>query len=288
MYSDIKDIFEDYIKAAEDKEETFRTVLKTYSKTFPSEKIDTLPIYLHTLLKKFSDKYDFEKIRQNWINGYKTGNNVIDNYMTAAIQSFQNNPNEGIDLLSEDNKDSFYGQVYEAIFNWIGKQYEGRGVSFAGIGTQIHSGDMEVLVHGIDIGRYIEIKYTDDYMSIIERSAKESTGTYDSTDQVYEQINKDIERVLAESVSGDYSIKWKNNYDSIYEALMRNSIPKQGILEISKEMVKLPMSLIFIFKSEGLWLSQVYEKICPIVQSNAWKIIQNKTGNRLKKQLWYS
>ena len=289
MYNDIQQIFDDYIKAAKDKEETFRAVLKTYSNTFPSKTIDELPAYLHKILQTIANRYNFEAIRTNWINGIKTDNEVFDNYLEAAIKSFQDNPQEGIDLLSEENKDNFYGQIYEGLFNWIGSKYQGKSISFPGIGTEIHSGDAKILVQGIDIGRYIEIKYSDDYMSIIERSAKESKEKYASTDQVYEQINADIQKVLAESVSGNYSTQWKDEYDSIYEQLWRNDVsPETDISSIAQSMVKLPMSLIFLFKNEGLWLSEVYAKIEPIVQDNADKIIKNKIGDRLKSQLWYS
>ena len=286
LHDDISKRFKFYKSIAKDKEEVLKTLLKTQSNIFPKEQIERLPEYLIENFKPYRDTWDFENIRDRWLNPKDEihNNSVFSQYLQAAIDDFKTNPNESIDLLDEQYKDAFFGQVNEALFQSMSKRV---GLPFEGMGTERHPGDMQILINKFDIGRYIELKYTDDYMSVIQKAAKTNQNTYASTDEVYLQILADINSYLLSSFGKNYTDQWSSDIDAAiveYQILQGERLTS----EMAEKLNFNPVCLIFLMQNEGLWLSQLLDKIEPIVQTNAQSIIRKTTGKRTRDMLWYS
>jgi hypothetical protein len=150
----------------------------------------------------------------------------------------------------------------------------------------------------IDLGNYIEVKYSDDYMQVIAKTHSESTEKFATTDQVWEQIYEEIKKGLEESVSANYSSGWmEGDMDAAWDADILLQISHGGKVNRNLEQeynkieeyvnITTPKSIIYIMKNKGLWLSELLGEIEPIVQTNAAYIVKNKIYGINKKRLWY-
>lgn len=317
LYSEINDIFERYINNAQLYESVFKSMLKTMNPSINDELLQQLPQNIFLYAKDLVSKFDFSKGRNSYIiTGKLFGNDFLTNYINKAVEDFKNNPQGSIDLLEPAQQDAFYGQIYEGFIagltsnndfipKLLGLDKHGKtGAIGKGLGTERHSGDIQMFLYdfdlkeAIDLGNYIEVKYSDDYMQTIAKTHSQSTEKFATTDQVWEQIYEEIKKGLEESVSANYSTGWMEKDTEAASDLdwfllvsrksKLNRKLKKEYDEIKKYVnITTPKSIIYIMKSEGLWLSELLDKIRPIVQSNAAYIVKNKKYGINKKRLWY-
>lgn len=318
MYTEINSIFERHIKNALIYEGTFKNIIKTIEPSIEDKKLNDFPKNLFAYAKDLVKRYDFEKGRNTYIStGKLFGNSFLTKYMDKAVEDFKNNPRESVDLLEPAQQNSFYGQVYEGFIAGItskpeilnqllGLDKQGKiGMIGKGVGTERHPGDIQMalkdfnLDKALDLGSYIEVKYSDDYMQVINKAHLQSTEKFATTDQVWEQIYEEIEKGLQSSIAANFSTGWMDEDTSkaldlsLFLQTSRNGMSDRNILlEYAKiqEYVSTstPKALIYIMKSKGLWLSQLLKEVQPIVEKNAAYIIKNKIYGINKKRLWYN
>lgn len=318
MYTEISSIFDRYINDAHIYEGAFKTMLKTIEPSIDNEALDNLPQNLFLYARDMIQKFDFTQGRNTYMaTGKLFGNKFLSDYMDKAVEDFRTNPQGSIDLLDDAQQDAFYGQIYEGFIAGLTSNPDiinkllgldsrrNMGIVGKGLGTERHPGDIQMFLYdfdlkkAVDLGSYIEVKYSNDYMQTIAKSYSQSNQKFATTDQVWEQIQEEIEKGLETSVSADFSTGWMDKDTSaafdldLFLQLSRNGKFERKV-QSEKDKIKeyvsqtTPKSLIYIMKSEGLWLSELLEKMEPIVQSNASYIIKNKMYGISKKRLWYS
>lgn len=318
MYRDVRDLFEQYIQDAQVYENTFKGMLRTIEPSIDSEKLDKLPQNLFLHIKEIVKQMNFSKGRETYITaGNMFGNKFLTEYMDKAVDDFKTNPQGSIDLLDDSQQNSFYGQIYEGVVagltsnpeiipKLLGLENKGKlGVKGVGLGTERHPGDVQMFLYdfdlqkAVDLGSYIEVKYSDDYMQTIASVYSESTEQFATTDQVWEEIYDEIQKGLEGSISANFSTGWMhkevgyaNDLDFLLYLTRREGYNRQ--IQEEKGYIKdyvaktTPKTLIYIMKSEGLWLSQLLERMEPIVRDNASYIIQHAANNLNRSRLWYS
>ena len=317
LYSGIDEIFDRYINNAKSYESVFKNMLKTMEPSIDNTLLQQLPKNLFLYAKNIVSKFDFPKGRDSYIKtGRLFGNDFLTNYMNKAVEDFKTNPRDSIDLLEPSQQDAFYGQIYEGfiagitsnpdiISRLLGLDKHGKiGAVGKGLGTERHPGDIQMFLYdfdldkAVDLGNYIEVKYSDDYMQVIAKTHSESTEKFATTDQVWEQIYKEIKKGLEESVSTNYSTGWmEGDRDAALDLDLFLQISHGGKVnrKLEQEYDKIkeyvntttPKSIIYIMKNEGLWLSELLDEIRPIVQTNAAYIVKNEIYGINKKRLWY-
>ena len=317
LYSGISDIFNRYINNAQSYESVFKNMLKTMEPSIDDALLQQLPQNLFLYAKDLVSKFDFSKGRDSYIKtGRLFGNDFLTKYMDKAVEDFKTNPQGSIDLLKPAQQDAFYGQIYEGfiagltsnpdiISRLLGLNKHGKiGAIGKGLGTERHPGDIQMFLYdfdlnkAVDLGNYIEVKYSDDYMQTIAKTYSQSTEKFATTDQVWEQIYEEIQKGLETSISANYSTGWMEgdmeaawNLDLLLQISHGGKVNRNLKQEYDKikEYVNVttPKSIIYIMKNEGLWLSELLGKIEPIVQTNAAYIVKNKIYGINKKRLWY-
>lgn len=318
FYSGINEIFNRYINNAQSYESVFKNMLKTIEPSIDNTLLQELPQNLFLYAKDMVSKFNFSKGRDSYIKtGRLFGNDFLTNYMNKAVEDFKTNPQGSVNLLEPAQQDAFYGQIYEGfvagltsnpniISQLLGFDKHGKiGVVGKGLGTERHPGDIQMFLYdfdlnkAIDLGNYIEVKYSDDYMQTIAKTYSQSTEKFATTDQIWEQIYEEIKKGLETSMSTNYSTGWMEgdmeaawNLDLLLQISHGGKVNRNIKQEYNriKEYVNVatPKSIIYIMKSEGLWLSELLGKIEPIVQTNATYIVKNKIYGINKKRLWYS
>lgn len=317
LYSGINEIFKRYISNAQSYESAFRSMLKTMEPSIDNRLLQKLPENLFLYAKDLVSKFDFSKGRDSYIKtGKLFGNDFLTNYMNKAVEDFKTNPKGSVDLLAPAQQDSFYGQIYEGFIAGItsnpdiipkllGLGKHGKiGTIGKGLGTERHPGDIQMFLYdfdlekAIDLGSYIEVKYSEDYMQAIATTHSNSTEKFATTDQVWEQIYEEIKIGLEESVSTNYSAGWmEGDLGAALDLDLLLQISHGGTVDrkLGQEYDKIkeyvntttPKVIIYIMKNEGLWLSELLREIEPIVQTNAAYIVKNKIYGINKKRLWY-
>ena len=317
LYSGINEIFKRYINNAQSYESVFRSMLKTMEPSIDDTLLQQLPKNLFMYAKDLVSKFDFSKGRDSYIKtGKLFGNDFLTNYMNKAVEDFKTNPQGSIDLLEPAQQDAFYGQIYEGFIagltrnpniipQLLGLDKHGKiGTIGKGLGTERHPGDIQMFLYDFDLGKainlgnYIEVKYSDDYMQVIAKTHSKSTEKFATTDQIWEQIYEEIKKGLEESISTNYSTGWmEDDMEAALDLDLFLQISHGGKVkrDLKKEYDRIkeyvntttPKSIIYIMKSEGLWLSELLGKIEPIVQANAAYIVKNKIHGINKKRLWY-
>lgn len=318
FYLKISEIFKRYEECARVYEQTFRSMLMSMEPSIDPQQLQDFPKNLHLYAKKLIENYDFSSGRETYIaTGKLFGNNFLTHYMNLAVEDFKNNPQGSIDLLEDKYQDAFYGQIYEGFLAGINSKPEilnkilgldNKGqikLSGKGLGTEKHPGDIQMFLEGfdldkaVDLASFIEVKYSDDYMQTISMTKKEMTQKFTTTDQIWEQIYDEIKTRLEKSMSADYSTGWMEGDIDSAQTLDFNLAISRGIksgrdLTFERKSIEnyaqisTPKALIFIMKNEGLWLSELLERMEPIVQNNAQFIIENKLRGMNKNRLWYS